>query len=137
MADVECESDSCTEGVSSWYACLVTTLLAKDSPYVLSFPNIQRTCIRPNWRDAVTVTSRFLLFRFPFLAIGSAKVRRNFEVTSESENFLFFSASRFSIRGPFRSKRAAKVRSFFRLSQPAAKLFFAVGGEAARAVRHG
>ena len=53
----------------------------------------------------------------PVPAIGSAKVNRRVEQASESEEFLFFLRVFFSIHCLLLSKRGAKVRPFFRLSQ--------------------
>ncbi|MFD2718637.1 hypothetical protein ACFST9_07910, partial [Hymenobacter monticola] len=110
--------------------CLRITLviaasdIAAGSPYYLSFPNIQRTCTMPSWRDSVAVTGRcFFLFK-PFLAIGSAKVRRSFEVASERGKFLFFFEPLFnSWPPPFEAGCKGKAL-FSTLASGAENLFF-------------
>jgi hypothetical protein len=46
------------------------------------------------------IISLFFLLRFPFLAIGSAKVRRSFELASKRRKFLFFFVSLFNSFSP-------------------------------------
>ena len=81
------------EFMSSCYACNCCSSHRCKKPLLFVFSKHSKNVYPPSWRDSVAVSSLFLFLLFPFLAIGSAKVRRSFEMASKRRKFLFFLVS--------------------------------------------
>ncbi|WP_230688105.1 hypothetical protein, partial [Hymenobacter jeongseonensis] len=101
---------------------MVVVLLAANHPYYLSFPNIQRTCTSPSWCDSAAAEAAY----FCFLSFPSCdwecKGKQKFLSGKQTSDIFIFSSFRFSRFFRLLSKRGAKVRRFFRLSQELLKL---------------
>ena len=97
------------------FSCCSSQLLAVSFTICL-FQSFKERLLLP-FEAAEWSFDRYFFVLFPFFRFGSAKVRRFFYLKSFFEKnlgFVFVLLLKFSV---FLSKRGAKVRSFYRLSQ--------------------
>ena len=87
--------------------------IAAGHPYYLSFPNIQRTCIAPSWRDSVADSQPVFLASFSLSCDWECKGKQKFLPDKQRRKFLFSMRLACGEQHSVSAIRGAKVRTYF------------------------
>jgi hypothetical protein len=108
----------------SCYACNFYFLHHCKKPLLFVFSKHSKNVYQPSWRDSAAEYQPVSLSSNSLSCDWECKGKKNFLIGKRKVKNFIFSSVRFSIRFRLLSKRGAKVRRFFRLSQELSKFNF-------------